>query len=251
MKTTVATGIIVLVGLVTNTTVSAQDFLGVRVNVGNNGAGVASAADQGYANRVVNNGTSVIYDHASTVEQGWQDGYANVVRSMGDYNYNTSLAAINTETARSKYFDNRMKYAQTYFDMRRYNREAVAYERGPRPTAEDFARYAKEAAPDRLSSFEYEPALGRVFWPSILQSPVFSTERDVIDNLMALRTTRDSGLGSGNHQQINQVVVQMQARLKQNIDTLSPAEYMKAKNFLTSLQYESQIPPRPTGLAIK
>lgn len=189
--------------------------------------------------------------YASTEAEGFLRGLGDLARGAGEFNYNTSRAMINAEEARSRYLDNRMKYTQTYFDMRRYNREAVAYERGPRPTSDDFARYAKEQAPDRLSSFEYEPALGRVFWPSILQSPVFATERNAVDNLMALRTTRDSGLGSDNHQQISQVVAQMQSTLKENIDTLSPAEYMKAKNFLTSLQYESQIPPRPSGLAVK
>jgi hypothetical protein len=201
--------------------------------------------------------TGVVYPaytvpyYSSTEAEGFLRGLGDLARGAGEFNYLTSRAMINSEEARSRYLDNRMKTTQTYFDMRRYNREARAYENGPRPTSQDFARWAKDAAPDRLSSFEYEPALGRVFWPSILQSPVFSAERNAIDNLMALRTTRDSGLGSDNNHQIQQLVDQMAWRLKQNISTLSPGEYMAAKNFLTSLQHESQIPPRAEGLVIK
>ena len=75
-------------------------------------------------------GIPVVQHHASTFEEGVQRGYADVVRAMGDYNYNTSLAAINAQQAYSYALENRKQAVQDYFELREMNRQA----RGLRPT---------------------------------------------------------------------------------------------------------------------
>jgi hypothetical protein len=78
----------------------------------------------------------VIYDHASTLEEGAYRGGADFIRSVGAANYDTSLALMYTQEAYSRYLDNRLKAAATYFDLRQLNREYRAEERGQRPTTE-------------------------------------------------------------------------------------------------------------------
>ena len=58
-----------------------------------------------YAIRNTNNGTPVIYRHASTYEEGVFRGWADLARGVGDYNYNTSLALINQQHALSLSYD--------------------------------------------------------------------------------------------------------------------------------------------------
>jgi hypothetical protein len=217
-------------------------------------AGLASAqsmSDGSYAVRPPSYEIPLIHDHSSTFEEGFFHGLANLARGMGDYNYSTSLAAINREEARRRYIENRQKYQQTYFEMRRANREARAYEQGPRPTQEDLVRLAKSKAPPRLDSYQYEPALGKLFWPSLLEDPSFSDEREAINRLMAERTVPTGGRGSKNYVAVKQLTDLMKDRLKSQIHDHSPTQYMTAKNFLTSLEYEAQFIPQPSGLAAK
>ena len=67
--------------------------------------------------------------HSSTLEEGVQRGYADVVRSRGMANLMNSEAAINLQEADKKYLENRLTATQTYFEMRRYNQEARRAER--------------------------------------------------------------------------------------------------------------------------
>lgn len=180
------------------------------------------------------------YDHASTYEEGVLRGAGALVRSAGEYNYNTSLANINNEEARSQYIKNREDYVRTYFSIRRINQQARQYEQGPRPTVEDVQRYAKSTAPDRLNEYQYNAALGRVNWPSVLEAPAFAAERMEIDRLIAIRALGNSGLGTATDHDLRLVAEQMQSKLQHHIRALSPAEYLSGKKFLTSLRYETQ-----------
>jgi len=56
--------------------------------------------------------------HASTLEEGIQRGYGDVVRSYGMANLLNSEAAKNYEQARRDYIENRLKATQAYFEAR-------------------------------------------------------------------------------------------------------------------------------------
>ena len=127
------------------------------------------------------------YHHASTYEEGFQRGMADVIRSRGLANLLNSEAAINTEEARSAYIDNRAKWTQTYFEMRQMNRQYRQAERGPRPSAEDIYRYSKERLPDRLSPTELDPVSGAIEWPAILRGEEFAADREKMEELFAAR----------------------------------------------------------------
>ncbi len=205
----------------------------------------------GYAVRPVHYGPPTVYHHASTYEEGLLRGHADLVRAWGDYLYSTSLAMINGEEARRRYIDNRQHATKTYFDMRKLNREARAEQRGERPTQEDIARYAKMRAPDRLGAHGFHESLGILHWPPALQGSEFRQERMAVNQLMDERTVDNSGLGSDNCRQIKQVVTRLKGKLKDNIDAVSPADYVAGKNFLTGLSYEAQQKQGIPGLAMK
>jgi len=213
----------------------------------------ASVQAQGpaYPYRGYGYSTPVVYHHSSTWTEGYLRGRADLARGAGHYNYMTSLAAINREQARSAYMDNRVKAVDTYFQLRQINRQARATERGPRPSQEDLIRFAKVQAPKRLGTHQHEPALGKVYWPAVFDAEEFATERTEVDQLMAVRTLGNSGLGTENHEQVKRAADRMLAKLKTQIREMSPTEYVAAKKFLTSLRYEAQFAPEVAGIASK
>jgi len=190
------------------------------------------------------------YGHASTAQEGFLRGLAELPRAAGSYNYQTSLALVNREEARRQALITGMMYRQWDAARRQANREARAqYHREHRATAEDLTALAKQRIPKRLTARQYEPALGKLHWPAVLASEPFAAGRARIDELMRSRTVAQSGLGTANHRQVRALVTQMNETLRQEIRTLSPSEYVAAQKFLKSLNYEARLELPIAGLA--
>ena len=162
------------------------------------------------------------YHHASTAGEGHLRGAADFVRAAGEFNYNESLAKINREQARALHLQNQLLKAKTFFDKRQLNREALAAERGPRPTPEQLRALARAAAPKRLSPLEFEPLTGAIHWPSILLSDEFASERELVAQVMESRDMTNNGVGSETFAVVSEMSGRMQAVLLANIDTISP-----------------------------
>lgn len=182
------------------------------------------------------------YHHASTAAEGYQRGMADVIRSTGTYNLLTSEAMKNVEDARKKYIENRLQGTDTYFEMRRLNKQARQAETGPRPTQNDVIRYAQERAPDRLSPSEVDPLTGGIAWPSLLQEDTFKTAREKLNELYEKRAGRGS-LTASELNQVSQLIASMDETLQKNyVGRVPPMLYAPAKSFLKSLSYESYLP---------
>ncbi len=195
---------------------------------------------QSYAIRSEVAAPSAIYHHASTLEEGYLRGRADVIRAWGDYNYNSSLAAINGQHAYSLKLDNDHKEVETYFERRRLNAEYRAAENGPKPTMADAVGYARERAPGRLSRYEYDATFGKLFWPALLQHEMFAQERGAIDALISARSVADGGTTAA---EIRLLTSRLEAQLKGMIRELPPSDYVAAKSFLNRLEQEVQMTP--------
>ena len=182
------------------------------------------------------------YRHASTVEEGAQRGLADVIRSKGAANLMNSEAAKNYEDARRKRIDNRMHATQTWFQMRDFNRQARAAERGPRPTQQDLIRLAESNKPRRLSTSDLDPLSGDISWPVLLRDDQFRTDREKLEQLYDQRA-KNGYLTPDQFLEIDQVSKKMLGDLKKNIRQYPPQSYTQAKGFLTSLHYESYLAP--------
>ena len=82
--------------------------------------------------------------YASTAGQAAAYGMSEVLRAQGYQNLQNSEAAKNWEEAKTLEMQNRLRWTETYFDMRKVNREARAAERGPPVTQEQAIRWAWE-----------------------------------------------------------------------------------------------------------
>ncbi len=180
--------------------------------------------------------------HASTAGESYANGMAAMVQSAGSFNLNTSQAAINMETARSQALDNDLKGTQTYFEMRKINTASRKAEEGRGMTSEEAWRYAGMAVPKRLTATQLDPVTGRIYWSLLLQDPRYDKFRQELDKLFVLRETSHGGIGYETYMQIQQIVDAFQAALQKNITEYPSGDYIKAKNFLDSLAYESKLP---------
>lgn len=164
------------------------------------------------------------------------NGMASMISAAGDYNLSTSAAAVNMTQAQKQEIQNRQDATNAYFEMRAVNQAAVERERGARPTAEQMAHYANEAAPRSLQKNQVDPVSGRVYWPSVLQSDPFASPRGELDQLFAQRAVHGS-LGYSDQTKARQAIDSMYASLKDMIRDIPPQDYSTSRGFLRSLGY--------------
>ena len=179
--------------------------------------------------------------HASTAAEGYMRGKAAVIAAQGYYNRMTAEAWAVSEEARSRQIENHRQATDTYFAMRKTNRDARTEERGPRATAEDLARFAKQAKPDRPGPHQVNAASGEVYWPTLLRANEFAGSRAELDNVFARRVS-SGGVGADDGVRAQQAAKAMLAELKKHVRQLDPMDYTVAREFIESLAYEAQLP---------
>ncbi len=179
--------------------------------------------------------------HSSTAAEGYQRGFADVVRSAGAANLRNSEAMKNVEDARSKYIDNRLQATKTYFEMKRYNKEYRDANKKPRPTSEQLFRLAKEATPDGLSPAELDPVTGAINWPVALKTDVYEMTRGNLEALYADRAKAGGKADLKQYQEIRKNIREMQAELKGQINDIPPQVFSKTNAFLKRLEYAASL----------
>jgi len=179
---------------------------------------------------------------ASTAQQGAADGIASVVRSEGYANLKNSEAAKNWQDAKSMEIDNKMKWTETYFEMRKTNREARAAEAGPPVTQEQAIRMAKMAAPPRLGSTQLDPVTGHIEYPLVLRDDIFAPNRQELDTLFAKRAASGGSVQYEEVREMQDAVSKFIDVLKQNVGNYAAGDYGRARTFLDSLSREVRMP---------
>lgn len=205
----------------------------------------------GFNSRFVGVGYGGYYDggyHASTAAEGWGRGAAAVIDAAGQYNLNTSQAAINYEQAYRMSLENSVSYTETYFAKRRINESYRESKQGPPPSQETLAARARQGVPDRLTPEQYEATFGTLFWPAAFDDARFSLDRIRLDRLMADRDAQ-GGVGSHHFRDVVETTDALKTELQNQIDDMTPTEYVQAKKFLNSVAYEARFVPGAEGLA--
>ena len=174
--------------------------------------------------------------HSSTLEEGVQRGYADVVRSQGMANLMNSEAVINLQDAEKKHLENRLQATQTYFEMRRYNQEARRAERSTPLSNEQYVRLARAQAPGRLSVSQLDPFTGKITWPAALRREKYDMLRSQIEALF-LEHAQGTDLAAD---EIGALTDPLLAELKADIGSFKQTDYIAARNFVTSLAFEAR-----------
>jgi len=179
---------------------------------------------------------------ASTAQQGADMGMAAVVRAQGYANLKNSEAAKNWEEAKTMEMQNRLRWSETYFEMRRVNREARAAEAGPPITQEQAIRLAKMAAPARLTSTQLDPVTGHIEYPMILTSDIYEQYRTQLDSLFSRRAASGGSLTYDDFKAIQDTVSQFINTLQDHVSEYAAGDFGRARTFLDSLAHEARMP---------
>ncbi len=179
------------------------------------------------------------YGAGTTAAGSYMSGMAQVINAAGQANLANSAAANNWENAYTMELNNRLNTTNTYFEQRRINREAVAEERGPRVTAAELAKFAKEAAPNRLTSSQLDPVTGEIGWPAPLRAATYDATRDKVDQLFAQRETSGGAVGPAGYRKIKEAIDALRAQFTSKITDYPPQVYIESRKFLDSLEYEA------------
>jgi len=137
---------------------------------------------------------------------------------------------------------NRLRWTETYFEMRKTNREAQAAEATPHVTHEQTIRMAKMGLPPRLGSTQLDPVTGHIEYPMVLTAPQFTSYREELDRLFADRASSGGSTQYEQYQQIQGTVSKFIDALKENIDNFSAGDYGRARTFLNSIANEARFP---------
>ncbi len=181
-------------------------------------------------------------NRASTPAESYARGLSDMTRSAGQANLMNSEAAINYEDARSKELDNRLKTTDTYFEMRRVNKEARDAERRPPPSSEVAFRRAQEVTPPELSATQLDRVTGSIEWPRLLMQDRYARTRDELDLLFEQRSAEGGSIGMDTYQEILSACNRLKAELKKNIRDYLPNDYVAASKFIDSLSFEARFP---------
>ena len=180
--------------------------------------------------------------YASTAQQGADYGMAAVVRAQGYANLQNSEAAKNWEQAKTQEIQNRMRWTETYFEMRKTNTAARAAEEGPPVTQEQAIRMAKSAAPPRLGSTQLDPVTGHIEYPIVLMDKVFTPYRTDLDKLFSDRAASGGSLQYEDYQSIQHTISKWIDVLKARVKDYAAGDYGRARTFLNSLTHEITFP---------
>jgi hypothetical protein len=180
--------------------------------------------------------------YASTAGQAAAYGLSDVIRSEGYANLQNSEAAKNWEDAKTKEIENRDRWTNTYFDMRRTNKEARRAENGPAVTHDQAIRFAKSAAPPRLTSAQLDPVTGHIEYPLVLTQKDYDPYRNDLNKLFGERASSGGSLQYEDFRKIQDTVGKFIEALKENVGRYSAGDYGRARVFLDSLGNESRFP---------
>ncbi len=178
----------------------------------------------------------------STAAGSYLTGMGNAIRAQGQFNLDTSAAAINLTEAQRREIENSKLWTETYFEKRRINQAYQESQRRPRGDSETWMRLAQIGVPKRLSPSVLDPVTGRITWPAGLSDPLFQRDRAELDRLFADRALSHGAIGPQMHSQISQTVNNMLDTLKSMIRQFNKNQYVESRNFLNSLAYEASAP---------
>lgn len=176
-------------------------------------------------------------------------GMGAFARSVGDYNYNTARAARELEEARTRAIMNHKLAVETWFDLKRQNKQFRASKLEPL-SASQLSVTLESQRPVRLTDSQYSAVTGKLSWPVALLGGAFESQRVTLDRAFGSRTSRDGGSESAFYARVHRATEVMLTTLRDRIELFSPNEYMAAKKFLLALRYEALSPSNPTALAV-
>ncbi len=163
-------------------------------------------------------------------------GLSQVISSAGQYNLDSSAAAVNLSQAEYNEMRNASEAVLGFWAMRDFGRMEREKERGPRATPEELARRAHDGAPRVLNPKQIDPVSGELTWPLVLKDASFEAQRIALGKYTA-KWMQYGGLDNADRAQVCENIDTMLETLKSQITSIPPQDYVEGRAFLESLLY--------------
>lgn len=180
------------------------------------------------------------YGYSSNPIEGARRGLAEVIRAKGEANVANADALLTYEETRSRYLDNKLKWVDTYWEMKRITEAEQQKDIDKKRARRDAWRYNRPRTLSRLNPNQLDPSTGKIYWPTGLQDPSFYNQTKKLDELFLIRAQTQSVPGL--QQDINVTTQAMKEELKTHIHDMTPHEYLEARKFIDGLNYEVHLP---------
>jgi hypothetical protein len=169
----------------------------------------------------------------STAAGSYAAGMGQLIQAQGAYNQMTAQAMIPYEQAKSMALDNKLKSAQTYYELQRMNREQQAAQK----EREKKIWTTKVPPPKipRLSPSQLDPVTGQIFWPPVFMQPMFDLPRKQLDDLFVAKV-KDPTLDL--YGQARGLAFSMRDQYDTLRNTMTTSEFFANRHFLESLAEE-------------
>jgi hypothetical protein len=174
------------------------------------------------------------YGGGGTVYGSAATGMGNLIRAQGAYNQMTAQAMMTVEQTKTVAIDNKLKAAQTYYQLRRLNESEHAEQ-----LRKDMALHAP-APPvkiPRLTAAQLDPVTGNITWMPVLLGAEFQPEREQVEHLFAQRAINPANVTNS---QVEHLTNLMRDKLDGEYDKLSLTDFFGARHFLESLTAETK-----------
>lgn len=184
-----------------------------------------------------------VNNKAATVGESHARGVADITRARSQAAIDYSQARIGRAGARSLELDNRLKTTQTFYEMRRIQREekygtpAEKYEK-KRRNQERFAAQARKGDRHDLSDGQLDLLTGKIAWPIQLMSPDYEPYRVKMDMLFEERARLGGRVSYKTYEEMQIVSDEFLAALKADIPKLGSQKYSTSKLFVKALVHQ-------------
>jgi hypothetical protein len=172
--------------------------------------------------------------YGGTVAGSQAAGMGAMIRAQGAYNQMTAEAKIAAEQAKQMALDNKLKVAQTNYQLHRLNENERALQ-----ARKESALHAPVPPPKtpRLTAHQLDPVTGQITWAPVLEKPEFAAERTELDDLFARRAVNPAAV---THAQVMKLTDALRDKLDAEHDRLPTADFFTARHFLEALEAESR-----------
>ncbi len=172
---------------------------------------------------------------ATTAAGSYAMGMGEALRGAGAYNVMTAEAAKLAQEAKQAEIKTRQQATESFFELRRMNREYTAAEAAARkpvaPTGSTKERLAELSQRRRLTVAQLDPVTGQIAWPEILMNPALTPLRTLVDEQFALHAAGRPI----SHANIQASITKLRQALDELVGTSVNQDYAQAVTFLRLL----------------
>lgn len=219
-------------------------------------AGYRWAYHPEYGYRRVGIGYGGLYGGATTAAQGAgvglgaaEAGLGREAEGIGQYQVEHAQAEQIHQQAVTQYYRNLGVARENYEEQQQFQeQQKEAADAAARQRVADYHEHLQQlTAAHRLTADQFDRQNNIIHWPYVLRGADYSDLRFKLDQLYSERTPDNSGTDSAGYDEIKQACDEMLGIIDSHAKDLGIDDFITAKHFAQSLEYEARFKMNGSG----